>query len=114
MKIQIYHNPRCTKSREALAILNENNADVEIVEYLKKMPTEEELKRLLNKLNLKPFDIVRIDEKIFKEKFRGMQFTDHEWIKVLIENPILIQRPILVKGNKAIIGRPVERVRELL
>ncbi len=114
MIFTIYHNPRCSKSRQALAILNDNNVEVEIKEYLKETPTEEELKLLLNKLHLKPVDIVRKDEKIFKEKFKGMEFNDWEWIKILIENPILIQRPIIIKGNKAIIGRPPELVKELL
>ncbi len=114
MIFTIYHNPRCSKSRQALAILNDNNVEVEIKEYLKETPTEEELKLLLNKLHLKPVDIVRKDEKIFKEKFKGMELNDWEWIKILIENPILIQRPIIIKGNKAIIGRPPELVKELL
>ena len=114
MRFEIYHNPRCRKSREVLEILNSSKSEVEIKEYLKEPPTEDELKLLLNKLHLKPIDIVRKEEKLFKEKFKGMEFNDYEWIKILTENPILIQRPIIIKGNKAIIGRPPEIVNELL
>jgi arsenate reductase (glutaredoxin) len=114
MKFTIYHNPRCRKSREALSILNDNNAEVEIIEYLKEVPTEKDLELLLNKLNLKPVDLVRKEEKVFKEKFKGMEFNDWEWIKILVEHPELIQRPVIVRGNKAIIGRPPELVNELL
>lgn len=114
MKFKIYHNPRCSKSRQALAILNDKNAEVEIIEYLKEVPTEKDLELLLNKLNLKPVDLVRKEEKVYKEKFKGMEFNDWEWIKILTEHPELIQRPVVVRGNKAIIGRPPELVKELL
>lgn len=114
MKYQLYHNPRCTKSREALALLKEKNADVEIIEYLKNVPTTEELKLLLMKLNMKPEEIIRKGETLYKEKYKGMKFSDEEWIETLVKNPILIERPIVIKGNKAVIGRPIEKVIELL
>ena len=112
-KYTIYHNPRCSKSREALSILEEEGAEVEIVKYLQNVPTEEEMLLLLSKLNLKPFDIVRKGEKLYKEEYKNLTLNDHEWIKVMLENPKLIERPIVVKGNKAIIGRPPVLVREL-
>lgn len=111
--MKIYHNPRCRKSRETLQIIEENNKEVEIVEYLKQVPTAEELKVLLNKLNMKAEDILRKTEPIFKEKFKGKNFGEEEWIQIMIENPKLIERPIVVRGNKAVIGRPPSNVESL-
>ncbi len=112
--MKIYHNPRCTKSRETLQLLNENGVEPEVVEYLKTIPTEAEIEEILAKLNIKPFDLVRTSEPVFKEKFKGKNFNDHEWIKIMIEYPKLIQRPIVIRGNKAVLGRPPENVLELL
>ncbi|HWY37800.1 MAG TPA: arsenate reductase (glutaredoxin) [Bacteroidia bacterium] len=113
-RITIFYNPRCSKCREAMDVLEGSNCEIEIVEYLKEIPTKKELKDLLAKLGLKPFDLVRTKESIFEKKFRNKKFTDAEWLQIIIENPILLERPILVDGYKAIIGRPVERVIELL
>jgi arsenate reductase (glutaredoxin) len=112
--MKIYHNPRCSKSRNALSILLENNSDIQVIEYLKSSPTESELRDLLKKLAMKPEDIVRKGEAIYKEKYKGKQMSDDEWIAALLENPLLMERPIIVKGDKAIIARPPERVKELL
>jgi arsenate reductase len=112
--ITIYHNPRCRKSRETLALINDANKEVEIVEYLKEPPTVAELKKILAKLNKSPEEIIRKGETIFKEKFKGLNLTEEEWMEVMVENPKLIERPIVVKGNKAVIGRPPENVQELL
>lgn len=112
-KYTIYHNPRCSKSREALGILEEEGAEIEIVKYLQDIPTEDQFLKLLSKLNLKPFDVVRKGEKLYKEEYKNLTLNDHEWIKVMLENPKLIERPIVVKGNKAIIGRPPSLVKEL-
>ncbi len=109
----IYHNPRCRKSREALAILEEEKVEVEIVKYLDQPLTEKDLELLLAKLNLKAQDILRKGEKIFKEQYKGLNLNDHEWIKIMVEHPKLIERPIVVKGNKAIVGRPPVLVKEL-
>ena len=113
MKYTIYHNPRCSKSRETLCLLEEEGAEIEVIKYLEETPNEEELKKLLMKLNLKPLDIIRKGEKIYKEKFKNADFNDHEWIKIMVENPKLIERPIVVKGNKAIVGRPPVLVKDL-
>lgn len=107
---QIYHNPRCKISRAVLNELLKKNPDTEIIEYLKSIPSVEELKILLAKLHLKPIDIIRKNEKIFKEKFKKKNFTDEEWIIIMREYPILIERPIVVRENKAIICRPPDRV----
>jgi arsenate reductase (glutaredoxin) len=112
--IIIYHNTRCSKSRKALAILKENGISPHIIEYLKEKPTLGEFKKLLAKLNMKPEGLLRKGEALYKEKYRGMNFTDEEWIRVMIDNPVLIERPIIVKDNKAIVGRPPEKVLELL
>lgn len=111
--MKIYHNPRCSKSRETLALIQEAGAEVEIVEYLKKVPTTTELKDILIKLNLSAEDILRKGEQIYKNKFKGMSFSEEEWIQIMTEYPKLIERPIVVRNNKAIIGRPPERVKEL-
>tara|TARA_Y100000782_G_scaffold111876_1_gene140933 strand:- start:24472 stop:24816 length:345 start_codon:yes stop_codon:yes gene_type:complete len=113
MQYTIYHNPRCSKSRQTLQVLKDKGVEVEIVEYLKDVPSHQELKDLLMKLNMKPQEILRTGEKIFKEEYKGLEFTDEEWINVMHENPKLIERPIVVKGNKAVIGRPPENVNEL-
>lgn len=113
MKYTVYHNPRCSKSREAIAFLKEQNAEIEIIEYLKEAPTESEIKTLLQKLNLPAFELVRKSEEFFKDNYKDKIFTDKEWIKILVQNPILIERPVIVKGNKAVIGRPTEKINEL-
>ena len=112
--ISIYHNPRCSKSRQAKAILDEQGVDYTVVEYLKDITTKEEFKKVLMKLNLKPQDILRKGEAVYKEKFKTAQFTEEEWIEVMLEYPKLIERPIVIKQNKAIVARPPEQVLELL
>lgn len=112
--MKIYHNPRCRKSRAGLKYLEENGHDFFVVEYLKNPMTEKELEGILMKLNKKPEEIVRTQEDYFKKNLKGKNFNDREWIKILIENPKLIQRPIIVKEHKAVIGDPVENIEELL
>lgn len=104
--IQIFHNPRCSKSREALALLRENGVEPEIREYLKQPPSEAELAALLHKLNIPAIDLVRKGEALFKEQFKGKDLSNEEWIRALAENPVLIERPIVISGKKAVIGRP--------
>ena len=112
--IQIYHNNRCTKSREACRILTDKGVTFETIEYLKTPPTPSQIKDLLKMLGMKAEDIVRKGEPLYKEKFSGKKLSEEKWIKILAENPILIERPIVVKGKKAVIGRPSEKVLELL
>jgi arsenate reductase (glutaredoxin) len=113
-KVTLYYNPRCSKCREALCMLEDKGIKAEIIEYLKTPPTEKELKAVLKKLGLKPADIIRKKEPLFEKKFKNKKLSDAEWIKVLCKNPILIERPIAIEGNKAVIGRPPERVITLL
>ena len=102
----IYYNPRCSKCREALDLLEQKNCTITFREYLKEPPTKKELKDLLNKLGCKAFDIVRKSEPLYKEEFADKKLTNAQWIKVLSENPILIERPIIIDGEKAMVGRP--------
>ena len=111
---QIYHNPRCTKSRETLALLKGKGVEPEIIEYLKSPPTQKELAAILKKLGLQAEDIIRKKESLFKEKFKGQKLNNNEWIKVLVENPVLIERPIVVTGKGAALGRPPENVLAVL
>ena len=112
--MKIYHNPRCSKSRQGLKILQDAGKDVEIIEYLKTPPSVDELKDIVKKLGIPAEKLVRKNEAIFKEKFKGKSFTDDEWIKIMAENPKLIERPIVVDGDKAVLGRPPENITALL
>jgi arsenate reductase len=103
--ITIYHNPRCQKSRTALHHIESLDKDIKIVEYLKDPPTAKELKEVLQLLQLKPIDIVRKKEPLFVHAYKDGSYTDAQWLKILVENPILIERPIVIKGNKAFIAR---------
>lgn len=112
--IKIYHNNRCSKSRAAYQLLEENHVEFEVQEYLKEVPTKKELQDILSMLKMKPLDLIRKSEALFKEKYSGRDFTDSEWINIMIENPILIERPIVIKDGKAAIGRPIENIIDLL
>lgn len=111
--MKIYHNPRCTKSRQTLALIEEAGIQPEIIKYLERVPSKEELLDLLMKLNLKPADILRKGEAAYKEIIKGKNFGDEELIQIMLENPKLIERPIVVRGNKAVLGRPPENVKVL-
>ncbi|MBS3768936.1 MAG: arsenate reductase (glutaredoxin) [Bacteroidales bacterium] len=113
--MKIYHFPRCSKSRAGLNYLREKGYEPQIVQYLKDEPfTEESLKNLLMKLNKKPQDIIRTQEKTYKQNFKGKNFTEEEWVKILVENPRLLQRPIVETKYKAVIGNPPENIDTLL
>jgi len=108
--MKIYHNPRCRKSRETLQILQEKGVEPQVVLYLENMLNEKELKAILKKLKLKASDIIRKSESIYKEEFKGKELTDDQWVKAMIKYPKLMERPIVVKGSKAVLGRPPENV----
>ena len=110
----IYHNPRCSKSRQTLQLLEEKNEELNIVKYLEEPPTKEELKRILELLNIKPIALVRKNEQIWKDNFKGKDLSQEEIINAMLDNPKLIERPIVVKGAKASIGRPPENVLSIL
>ncbi|KGL63768.1 arsenate reductase (glutaredoxin) [Polaribacter sp. Hel1_85] len=108
--IKIYHNPRCSKSRQGLTILEDSKKEFEIVKYLDTIPTEKELTEIINLLGISPIQLVRKTEKIWKEEFKGKELSDSQIIKAMIQNPKLIERPIVINNNKAIIGRPPEDI----
>ena len=110
MKYTVYHNPRCKKSRAGLDYVKSKTDEVEVVEYLKNPLTENTLKKLLMKLNKKPQELLRTQEAIYKSNFKGKQFTNDEWIKIMVEHPKLIKRPIIEKNNKAVWGDPPEEI----
>ena len=113
-KVVIYHNNRCTKSRCALELIEKKTSDFQVVEYLKNPPSETEIKSLLKKLGMKAEEIIRKKEPLFAQNFRNKKLSEIQWIKVLAKNPILIERPIIVKGKKAVIGRPTENINQIL
>jgi len=113
--LKIFHNPRCSKSRETLQLINEAEVDVEVIDYLKHPPTEQELQAILTKLNLPVEYLIRKSEEIFKTNFQGKTFSSDEWIKILVANPKLIERPIVINDEgEAILGRPPQNVSKLL
>jgi len=114
MDLTIFHNPRCRKSRETLQIIIESGIQPNVIEYLKTIPSKEELKSVIEKLGIKPESLVRKGEKIFKENYKGKSFNDQEWLEILAEHPVLIERPIVIKGDNALIGRPPENVKSFL
>lgn len=110
----LYHNPRCSKSRGALALLQERGADVTIIEYLKTPPSRAVLADVVAKLGVPASEIVRRGEDVFREQYSGRALSENEWLDALAAHPILIERPIAVKGARAVVGRPPENVLTLL
>ncbi len=108
--MKIYHNPRCRKSRETLALIEANGIRPEIILYLEEVPTQKVLKDIISKLNIQAEELVRKTEAVYKECFKGKKMSNAQWIKAMVDHPKLIERPIVVKGKKAIIGRPPENV----
>jgi arsenate reductase len=112
--LQVLHNPRCGKSRNCLAFLTEANQDFEIISYLLNPLSEAEIKELLQKLDLNPLELVRQKETIWIKYYKNKSLTDSEIIKALNEHPILMERPIVIKNNKAIIGRDLEKLQKFI
>ncbi len=113
-KVTIWHNPRCSKSRNSMALLEEKGVDAEVVKYLDTPPTKEELKTLLSQLGMNARELMRIKEDIYKELGLNEVENEEKLIEAMVENPKLIERPIVIKDGKAVIGRPIENVVELL
>ncbi len=112
--ITIYHNTRCRKSREGLEVLQSSGKEFEIREYLKDPLSEEEIKQLLKKLGMAPMELMRTEEKLWKEQYRNRDLSDAELIQVMQQNPRLIQRPIVETPEKAVVGRPASNISDLL
>lgn len=113
-KTIIFHNPSCSKSCESLDLLQNSGTEIEVIHYLEDTPSAKELEKLIKLLGIKPHDLVRKGEEIYLTNFQGKSLSDHEWIEAMIQFPILIERPIVVQGNKALIGRPPKLVLDLL
>ena len=112
--IKIYHNPRCKKSREGLEILEKSGKKFEIVKYLENIPTKQEFKEIISYLDMEPIDLVRKTETIWKEKFKSKSLSSEEIIDAMLTYPKLIERPIVVKDKKAVIGRPASNIDSLI
>ncbi|WNW02101.1 arsenate reductase (glutaredoxin) [Tenacibaculum sp. HL-MS23] len=112
--IKIFHNNRCSKSRSGLEILENSGKEFELIKYLENIPTETELKTIINLLNITPIQLVRKNEKVWKEEFKGKELSDAEIIQAMIANPKLIERPIVINGDKAVIGRPPESILDII
>lgn len=110
----IYHNPRCSKSREALAILKTEKVNYQVVKYLEDSLSAENLKEIVALLKIEPIELVRINESIWKEHYKDSKLTDDELISLMVKHPKLIERPIVINGNKAVIGRPPHKILGIL
>ncbi len=112
--IKIYHNNRCSKSRCGLELLENSGKEFQVVKYLENPPTLKELKEIIALLNIKPIELVRKNEAIWKENYKGKELSDSEIISTMIKHPKLIERPIVINGNKAVIGRPLENITNII
>ena len=112
--MKIYHNTRCRKSREGVQYLTDKKINFEIFDYLKEGVSEDDIKSILKNLNMSAIEIVRKNEKIWKDNFKGKELKEEQIIIILCEEPKLIERPIIVHKNKAVIGRPKENIDNLL
>jgi len=113
-EITIYHNPKCSKSRAALAILQERGIEPNVIEYLETPPSAEELRAIIAKLGIAPADLVRKGEQVYKELYAGKTLSETQWIEAMVAHPILLERPIVVRGERAVVGRPPESMKQLL
>ena len=112
--IKIYHNNRCSKSRCGVELLENSGKEFEIIKYLDTPPTIEELKHIISLLGVTPLELVRKNETIWKDNFKGKTLSDFHVISAMVENPKLIERPIIISGNKAVIGRPTEKILDII
>ena len=113
-EITIYHNPKCSKSRATLDLVEQHGDEVKVIEYLRTPPTAKELEALVAKLGIEPEQLVRKGEDVYKSRYAGRKLTDEQWIAAMVQDPVLIERPIVVRGARAVIGRPPENVETLL
>lgn len=111
--MEIYHNPRCRKSREGLAILEAKKEPFEVIRYMDNPPDKDTLRGILEKLGMAPIDLVRKNEALWKSDYRDKNLDDEAVLEAMIAHPRLIERPIVIRGDKAVVGRPPERIQEL-
>lgn len=108
--IKIYHNPRCSKSREGLAILEKSGKDFEVVKYLEEPLSADSIHNIITKLGIHPIDLIRKNEAIWKSDYKGKTLSDKQVIEAMVKHPKLIERPIVINGDKAVVGRPPESI----
>jgi arsenate reductase len=113
MSVKIYHNPRCSKSREGLQTLESITSEFEIIRYLDDVPSVGEIEEILDMLDMDAIDLVRTKESVWKENFKDKELSDEEIILAMAEFPKLIERPIVIKDDKAVIARPADKIKEL-
>jgi arsenate reductase len=114
-KIKVYQKPTCSKCRTTIGILKERGAEFESINYYEKPISADELRRLIGKLGIAPRDLLRKGEQVYRDLgLAKRDLSDDELVELMVENPDLIQRPIVVKGARAILGRPPENVEQLL
>ncbi|MCP4460481.1 MAG: arsenate reductase (glutaredoxin) [Cytophagales bacterium] len=111
---KIYHNPRCSKSRQTLHLLEEKGEEIETIEYLVNPPSKNEIEEIIRMLRISPFELIRKGEADYKENFKGKDLSNDQWIQAMVDYPKLIERPIVIKDGKAELGRPPENVLEIL
>ena len=112
--ITIYHNNRCRKSREGLELLKNSGKEFKIRKYLEDTPSREDLEKIISLLGVKPTELIRKNEPIWKENYKDIALTDNEIIDAMVNHPKLIERPIVINGDKAIIGRPPEKILDII
>ncbi|WP_010135301.1 arsenate reductase (glutaredoxin) [Ochrovirga pacifica] len=112
--ITIYHNPRCSKSRQGVAFLEEKKVEFKIIKYLNETLSFDDLKEIISQLNIKPITLVRKNETIWKSEFKGKEWSDDEIIQAMVVHPKLIERPIVINNGKAVVARPVDKIEEIL
>lgn len=112
-EVKIYHNNRCSKSRAGVKFLEEKGIDATVIKYMDGI-SESELTDVLQKLGMRPLELMRTKEELFRKEYKGKDLSDTEWIAVMVANPKLIERPIIVKGDKAVVARPTEKIDEVL
>ena len=112
--IRIYHNPRCRKSREGLALLEDAGQEFEVIKYLETPLSKADLSAIIAKLAIKPLDLIRKNEAIWKSDYKGKTLSDEAIIEAMVEHPKLIERPIVVNGDAAVIGRPKELILDII
>ncbi len=110
----VYHNPRCSKSRCSIEYLQNKGIEFKIARYLETTLTVAELTDIIGLLGIKPVELIRKVEDLYKSEYKGKMFSDAEWIQIMAENPVLIERPIVVHNNKAVVARPVEKIDDIL
>lgn len=110
----IYHNPKCSTSVAGLKLLKNAGIEPKVIDYMKAVPTEKQMELLIMKLGAKAEDLIRRKEPLFLKRYATLKLNEHEWVRVMRENPELIQRPIVVRNSKAVIGRPLELIEELI